>query len=115
MAGQVDEPTKKARAAALLAMAVDARMAFARAGLGRTAHVLAEQRLPDGRWIGHAEDHVVVAVTPRPGDLADLENTLVTLRRTGIDPDAAERVTGEILALDPPRRSLREALPLLAG
>jgi tRNA A37 methylthiotransferase MiaB len=115
MVGQVDEPTKKARAAELLAMAAEARAAFARRGVGTTTRVLAEQRLPDGRWIGHAEDHVVVAVTPRPGDPADLENALLTVRRTAIDPEVAERATGEILTLDPPRRSLREALPVLAG
>ena len=114
MAGQVDEPTKKARAAELLSMAAEARTAFARRGLGTTTRVLAEQRLPDGRWIGHAEDHVVVAVTPRSGDPEDLENALLTVRRTGIDPQLADRVTGEILALHRPRRALREALPIIA-
>ena len=34
--------------------------------IGTTTRVLLEQRLADGRWVGHAEDHVLVAVTPRP-------------------------------------------------
>jgi threonylcarbamoyladenosine tRNA methylthiotransferase MtaB len=125
MAGQVDERTKKARAAELLAVAADARAAFARAGLGTTTRVLVESRLSDGRWIGHSEDHVPVAVTQRPGDPAELEHAILTVRRTGIDPFLPERVTGEILALDPaprptrpptrPPRATRPLLPVLAG
>ena len=65
MAGHVDEPTKKARAAELLAIAAEARARFARRGLGTVTRVLAETRLPDGRWVGHAEDHVLTAVDAR--------------------------------------------------
>jgi hypothetical protein len=83
--------------------------------LGTTTRVLVETRLPDGRWLGHAEDHVPVAAAPRPGDPADLENAILTVRRTAIDPDAAERVRGEILGVDPAPRTLRAALPVLAG
>ena len=115
MAGQVDERTKKARAGELLAVAADARAAFARRGLGTETRVLVESRLPDGRWVGHAEDHVPVALTPRPGDPDDLENAILTVRRMAIDADAAERVTGEILNVDPAPRTLRAALPVLAG
>lgn len=115
MLGQVDEPTKRARAADLLAMGAQARAAFARRGIGTVTRVLAEQRLPDGRWIGHAEDHVLVAATPRPGDPDDLENALLTVRRTGIDPELDDRVVGEILALDPARRPLREALAVFGS
>jgi threonylcarbamoyladenosine tRNA methylthiotransferase MtaB len=115
MAGQVDEATKKARAAELLAMAASGREAFAKRGLGTTTRVLMEQQLPDGRWIGHAEDHVVVAVSPRDGDPQDLENAVVTARRTTIDPAIAERVEGEILEIDLPSRQVRAALPVLAG
>ena len=115
MAGQVDERTRKARAGELLAVGADARAAFARRGLGTTTRVLVETRLPDGRWLGHAEDHVPVAVAPRPGDPTDLENAILTVRRTAIDPDAAERVRGEILHVDPAPRTLRAALPVLAG
>ena len=92
MAGQVDERTKKARAAELLALAAEARAAFARRGLGTVTRVLAETRLPDGRWVGHAEDHVLAAVDAATGDPADLENAIVTVRRTAIDGEAADRV-----------------------
>ena len=113
MAGQVDEPTKRARAGELLAVAADARAAFARQGVGTVTRVLAETRLPDGRWLGHAEDHVLAAMNPRNGDPGDLENAVLTVRRTGIDGETADRTTGEILAIDPPRRALRAALPML--
>ena len=103
MAGQVDERTKKARAGELLAVAADARAAFARQGLGTVTRVLAETRLPDGRWVGHAEDHVLVAVNARHGDPEDLENAILTVRRTAIDGETADRTTGEILAIDLPR------------
>lgn len=115
MAGHVDERTKKARAGELLAVAADARAAFARRGLGTETRVLVESRLRDGRWVGHAEDHVPVALTQRPGDPDDLENAILTVRRMAIDDDAAERVTGEILHVDPAPRTLRAALPVLAG
>jgi threonylcarbamoyladenosine tRNA methylthiotransferase MtaB len=115
MAGQVDEATKKVRAAELLAMAAGARAAFARRALGSTAGVLMEQRLADGRWTGHAEDHVLVAVAPGPADPEDLENAILTVRRTGIDPALPERMTGEVLRVDPPPHALRAALPVLAG
>jgi threonylcarbamoyladenosine tRNA methylthiotransferase MtaB len=113
MAGQVDERTKKARAGELLAVAADARAAFARSRLGTVTRVLAEGRLPDGRWGGHAEDHVLTAIRGRPGDPDDLENAIVTVRRTAIDGDTADRVTGEVLHVDPPRGALRAALPVL--
>jgi len=117
MAGQVDERTKKARAADLLALAAEARAAFARRALGSEARVLVETRLPDGRWLGHAEDHVLVAVTPRadsPADQIDLENAILHVRRIAIDGEAAERVTGEVLAIDPAPRQLRPAIPVIA-
>ena len=112
MAGQVDEATKKARAAELLALAATAREDFARRGLGGETRVLLEQRLPDGRWIGHAQDHVLVAVAPRSGDPASLENAIVAARRVAIDPASHERVIGEILALDPAPRAVRAPLPV---
>jgi threonylcarbamoyladenosine tRNA methylthiotransferase MtaB len=115
MAGQVDERTKKARAGELLAVAADARAAFARRGLGTVTRVLAETRLMDGRWVGHAEDHVVVAVVARPGDPTDLENAILTTRRTTIDGEAAERVRGEVIAVDPAPHMLRASLPVLGG
>jgi threonylcarbamoyladenosine tRNA methylthiotransferase MtaB len=115
MAGQVDERTKKARAGELLAVAADARAAWARRGLGTTTRVLVERRLPDGRWLGHAEDHVLVAVAPRAGDPNDLEHAILTVRRTAIDGEAADRVEGHILAIELPSATPRAALPVLAG
>ena len=113
MAGQVDERTKKARAGELLALAADARSRFARAGLGTVTRVLAESRLPDGRWVGHAEDHVLVAMAWSPAGSDDLENAILTVRRTAVDREVADRVTGEVLAIDRPRHMLRTALPVL--
>lgn len=113
MAGQVPEPAKKLRAARLLAHAVDARARWARAGIGTTTRVLAETRLDDGRWVGHAEDHVLVAVEPRRGDPADLENAVLTVRRDAIDPAVPERASGELLAVDPAPHRLRAGLPVL--
>ncbi len=115
MAGHVDEQTKKARAADLLALAGEAKARFARASVGTTTRVLLEQRLPDGRWVGHAEDHVLVAVAPRAGDPDDLENAIVTVRRTAVDPDAPDRVIGQPLHVDPAPRTLRRAIPVLAS
>jgi threonylcarbamoyladenosine tRNA methylthiotransferase MtaB len=115
MAGQVPERVKKQRAARLLARNAAARAAFARRSLGTVTRVLAERRLADGRWIGHAEDHVVVAATPRPGDPVDLENAVLSVRRTAIDSAVADRAIGQVLAIDPPRRALRAVLPVLAG
>ena len=114
MAGQVPERTRKQRAAALLAIGVDARAAFARRSLGTTTRVLLETRLSDGRWVGHAEDHVLVAVVPRPGDPHDLENAIVTVCRIAVDGEVAERATGEILAVDVAPRTLRTTMQVLA-
>jgi threonylcarbamoyladenosine tRNA methylthiotransferase MtaB len=115
MSGQVDERTKKARAADLLALASESKARFARARIGTTTRVLLEQRLDDGRWAGHAEDHVLVAVSPRPGDPGDLENAVAAVRRVGIDASAPDRVTGAILDLDPAPRPLRREIPVLAA
>ena len=68
---------EEARAAALLALGAEAKAAFARGGVGTLTRVLVERRLPDGRWVGHAEDHVPVAVAPRVGDPDDLENAIL--------------------------------------
>ena len=115
MARQVDERTKKERAADLLALGAEAKVRFARASLGTTTRVLLEQRLPDGRWVGHAEDHVMVAVAERAADPRDLENALVTVRRTAVDTAVPDRVIGEPLRLDPAPRTLRRAIPVLAS
>ncbi len=101
MAGQVDHRTRKARAAELLAVSAEARAAWARRGLGTTTRVLVESRLGDGRWVGHADDNVLVAATARNGDPDGLENAILTVHRSAIDGDVADCVVGEIIAIDP--------------
>jgi tRNA A37 methylthiotransferase MiaB len=115
MAGHVQERTRKARAAELLTLGTAAKTRFARTSLGTTTRVLLEQRLHDGRWVGHAEDHVPVAISPRPGDPDDLENAIVLAHRVAVDPEAADRVRGEIIDIDPAPRRLRGQIPVLAG
>ena len=57
---------------------------------------------------------MLVAVRPRADDPIDLENALLTVRRTVVDAGIPDRVRGEILALDPAPRTLRARLPILA-
>jgi threonylcarbamoyladenosine tRNA methylthiotransferase MtaB len=113
MTGQVDEATRKRRAAELLARAATARARFAAGHVGREASVLFESRLDDGRWIGHAEDHTLVAVTAPPDE--DLENAIGRVTITGVDPRASDRAIGRLHAVDLPVRSLRQALPVLSS
>jgi MiaB/RimO family radical SAM methylthiotransferase len=110
MAGQVDEGVRKARAAELLAVAADARAAFASAHVGREALVLFEQRLGDGRWVGHGEDHQLVAVAPAAAD-DDLENAIGRVAVDAVDPEVPDRVVGRLVALNRPRRSFGRPSP----
>jgi threonylcarbamoyladenosine tRNA methylthiotransferase MtaB len=102
MRGQVDEPTKKRRAAELLAIAAESRASWAAAHLGAEADVLFETRLDDGRWVGHAADHTLVAASPPAGARASLENHIGRVRVDAVDPAVRDRVTGRILSLSPP-------------
>jgi tRNA A37 methylthiotransferase MiaB len=95
MAGQLDEATKKRRAAELLALAAQARAARVHSRLGRTTDVLFERRLDDGRWLGHAADHVLVAVEPR-SDGISLENEIGQVRIDAVDPEVTDRAVGRI-------------------
>ena len=95
MAGQVDEPTKKRRAAELLSVAADARTRWAARHIGNDAHVLFETRLDDGRWVGHAADHVLVAVD---AGLSPLENRIERVHVLGVDSAAPDRVIGALHA-----------------
>jgi len=101
MAGQVDETTKKARAAELLALGAEARARWAALHVGGTADVLFERRLADGRWVGHAADHALVAA-PVSGASVSLENAIGRVAIDAVDPAARDRVVGRILALTPP-------------
>ena len=101
MTGQVDGPTKKLRAATLLAAGADARARWAAALVGRTASVLFESVLSDGRWVGHATDHTLVSAPP-PTDGVDLENTIGSIAVESVDAVAPDRVLGRIVDLSPP-------------
>ena len=100
MAGQVDERTRKQRAAELLAHAADARAAWARSRVGREATVLFESRLDDGRWTGHAADHTLVAVDAAGG--APFENAIGQVTIDAVDPVQPDRVVGRLVDLVPP-------------
>jgi threonylcarbamoyladenosine tRNA methylthiotransferase MtaB len=97
MAGHVDEPTKKRRAAALLAVAADARARWAAGHVGTECDVLFEERLADGRWVGHATDHTLVAA--RPDDALPVANGIGRVLVESIDGQAPDRVVGRIVAL----------------
>jgi len=106
MAGAVDEPTKKTRAAELLALAAAARARRAMSTVGGVADVLFETRLADGRWVGHAADYVPVAVAlPALGQGAgstSLANVIGRVVVEGVDPLAPDRAFGRVVAASPP-------------
>ena len=99
MTGQVDEPTKKRRAAELLAVAADARARWAASHVGAECDVLFEERLADGRWVGHATDHTLVAAAP--DDDSPVANGIGRVLVESVDSASRERVVGRILALAP--------------
>jgi threonylcarbamoyladenosine tRNA methylthiotransferase MtaB len=99
MAGHLDESTKKRRAAALLAVAADARARWAARHLGAECDVLFESPLGGSRWVGHAGNHVLVAAD---GHGTALENAIGTVRLEGIDAAAPDRLIGQLIAISPP-------------
>jgi threonylcarbamoyladenosine tRNA methylthiotransferase MtaB len=100
MAGQVDEPTRKRRAAELLEHAAAAKARWARGRIGGEASVLFETHLDDGRWAGHAADHAVVAVAAPDGQ--DLENVIGRVHVESVDPVVPDRVVGRLVDVVPP-------------
>jgi len=98
MVGQVDGAAKKRRAAEALAIAAEARAHFAIRQIGRELRVLFEQQLPDGRWLGHAESHVLVAAASPDGH--PLHNAIGVVRAESIDSADAGRIVGRLLAVD---------------
>jgi threonylcarbamoyladenosine tRNA methylthiotransferase MtaB len=111
MAGQIPEPVRRHRSNELLAVAAAARASFAAEHAGREVAVLVEGRLPDGRRVGHAEDHLVVAIA---GDgIGPLANAIVRARVEAVDPGVPDRVVGTMLRVDPPRAMTRPSLGLL--
>jgi threonylcarbamoyladenosine tRNA methylthiotransferase MtaB len=113
MAGRVPERVRRDRAATLLELAARARARRAAAAVGSDARVLFEAQLPDGRWVGHAEDHVSVAVEDRP-DRQPLGNAIGLVAVDAVDPADDGRVTGRLLDASP-GRPLRADLPMLGG
>ena len=105
MAGHVDEPTKKRRAAELLALAADARSRWAAGHVGSEAYVLLEGRLADGRWVGHAADYTLVSVDP-PAALGDLEHVIARVAVERVDPAVRDRVVGRVLGLSRPAQPI---------
>jgi threonylcarbamoyladenosine tRNA methylthiotransferase MtaB len=101
MAGQVDETEKKRRAAELLHHASEARAGWAAERVGAQVDVLIETRLEDGRWVGHATDHTLVAARPGQPE-ADLENVIGRVAIDAVDPDRRDRVVGRILSMSRP-------------
>ena len=95
MAGTVPEPVRRERSATLLALAATLRAARAAERVGATASVLFEARMPDGRWLGHAEDHVLVAAAAP--DRRPLENAIARAALSGIDAVAPDRLAGRLL------------------
>ncbi|HEU0236909.1 MAG TPA: tRNA (N(6)-L-threonylcarbamoyladenosine(37)-C(2))-methylthiotransferase MtaB [Candidatus Limnocylindrales bacterium] len=97
MAGQVPEAARRARSAALLEHAAERRAAFAAEHVGATASVLFETALPDGRWIGHAEDHVVVSAAT-PVGRSSLEHVIASVVIESVDMDVPDRLVGRVVA-----------------
>ncbi|MFL5769704.1 MAG: tRNA (N(6)-L-threonylcarbamoyladenosine(37)-C(2))-methylthiotransferase MtaB [Chloroflexota bacterium] len=104
MAGQVDEHARKARAAELLAEAAQARARWARRLVGHEASVLFETRLGDGRWVGHAADHTLVAAETSTVDPA-LENGIGRVAVESVDPGVPDRAVGRLIDLVPRRQA----------
>jgi threonylcarbamoyladenosine tRNA methylthiotransferase MtaB len=101
MGGQIDDRARKQRAAELLTYAADARAAWARSRVGGEATVLFESRLDDGRWLGHAADHTLVAVDADRG--AALENTMARVTIDAVDRAQPDRVVGRLVdVVSPP-------------
>jgi threonylcarbamoyladenosine tRNA methylthiotransferase MtaB len=97
MAGQIDEPTRKRRATELLGIAVDARARWAERHVGTQVDVLFEEHLPDGRWVGHAADHTLVAAPD--SDSGPLGNAIGRVRVESVDAAVRDRVVGSVIAL----------------
>lgn len=102
MRDQVDEPTKRRRSAELLALATENRARWAAAHVGAESDVLFETKLDDGRWVGHAADHTLVAAGQPAEPTGSLENHIGRVRVDAVDPVARDRVTGHLLSSSPP-------------
>jgi threonylcarbamoyladenosine tRNA methylthiotransferase MtaB len=104
MVGQVNAQTKKRRANEALVLAAEARRRFAARQIGRDLRVLFERRAADGRWLGHAENHVLVSAVARPGvaaQAAPMRGAIGIVRAEAVDPAAPDRITGRVMSAVP--------------
>ena len=99
MAGQVDERVRKDRAAELLELASAAKARWVAGRVGGEASVLFETRLDDGRWLGHAADHALVAVDAPRGE--DLDNVIGRVHVTAVDATVRDRAAGRLIDVVP--------------
>ena len=104
MAGQVDEPTKKRRAAELLAVAADARARWARAHVGPRGGRAARDAA-GRRPLGRPRRRPHARRGRRPPPTVDLENAIARVAVDAVDPDVRDRVVGRILSLSRPPRT----------
>lgn len=100
MTGAVDERTRKTRAAVLLALAAEARAGYARRRVGDRASVLLEERLDDGRWVGHTEDYVEAVVDGSTGGVR--ENAIVDVTLDALDETGPARVAATAVTVHLP-------------
>jgi threonylcarbamoyladenosine tRNA methylthiotransferase MtaB len=116
MAGQVPEPVRRGRAAALLEEASAARARFATRATGGRRLVLLEERAdpadPAAGWVGHAEDYVLVRVT---GPAPALEGAIALVAVEAVDPLDPERAIGRVERLLPRPAGTLPAAPALPG
>jgi hypothetical protein len=75
--------------------------------------VLFEERLGDGRWVGHATDHTLVAALSDVD--APVANGIGRVLVESVDSSSPERVVGRILALAPAPSRLATAPRVFDG
>jgi len=90
--GQVPHGEKRERMGAMLAVAEEARAAFARAHLGETVSVLWERREDSGLWMGLTDQYLRAHTTVPEG--TQLRNRITPLRVTALGE--GEGVVGEL-------------------
>jgi threonylcarbamoyladenosine tRNA methylthiotransferase MtaB len=83
MPDQIPRPVKTRRAKEMAAAMDECRLAFLGKQVGRSASVLFEQRLPDGRWEGYTENYTPIALDSP----ADLAGQVLPVRITAVDGD----------------------------
>lgn len=107
MAGRVDPNTQKRRAAEALILAAEARALFAERQIGSEVQVLFEGQLTDGRWLGHAESHLLVAAAAPDG--RPLHNVIARVVAASIEPSAPDRINGRLLPVAATQQTLAPA------